>query len=77
MPQGGSMGPRYILLLEWKITKLLITQQPLTLEKKKHRFGIPKVLDKIDVRLAKFENKQILQIKLSFLNVNARTNKIV
>jgi hypothetical protein len=33
---GGSMGPRYVLqlLFSEKITKLLITQQPLKLEKK-------------------------------------------
>jgi hypothetical protein len=39
---GGSMVPKHVLwlLFSKKITKMLKTQQPLKLEKNKHRFGI-------------------------------------
>jgi hypothetical protein len=42
-----------------KITKLLITQQPLKLEKNNCRFGILKVLEFFDAGLAKFEKQSI------------------
>ncbi len=44
---GGSIGPSYIfqLLISKKNIKLLITQQPLKLDKNKHRFGNLRILE--------------------------------
>jgi len=44
---------------------LLITQQPLKLEKNKRRFGILRILENFQAGLAKFENNQILLYKIS------------
>ncbi len=45
-----------------KTSKLLLTQQPLKLDKNKHRFGILRIFD---VFLTIFENDEILLNKIS------------
>jgi hypothetical protein len=42
-----SKVPRYVLILLFNDTKLLKTQQPLKLEKNKHRFKILKILETV------------------------------
>ncbi len=66
------MGYRYVmqLLFEWKITKLLITQQLLKLEKNKHILGILRILGKeIWYVFTKFRYNQILLNKIGHMFV--------
>jgi len=56
----------FATFIQWKVTKLLITQQPLKLEKKINtNFEALEFQKFLDVNLTKFENSQILLNKIS------------
>jgi hypothetical protein len=56
---GSWIG--FATFISRKITKLIITRQPLKLEKNKHRFGIHCILEKFSANIfSKFKNNQIL-----------------